>query len=56
VPHRRVAYAGITDAGCERLAEAAVAHAANLRAVFAGFSATDHTTLDALLDRLHAVS
>jgi MarR family 2-MHQ and catechol resistance regulon transcriptional repressor len=53
---RRVAYAGITDAGRERLAEAAVAHAANLRAVFAGFSATDHTTLDALLDRLHAVS
>ena len=51
---RRVAYAGITDAGRERLAEAAVAHAANLRAVFAGFSATDHTTLDALLDRLHA--
>jgi MarR family 2-MHQ and catechol resistance regulon transcriptional repressor len=51
---RRVAYAGITAAGRERLAEAAVAHAANLRAVFAEFSATDHTTLDALLDRLHA--
>lgn len=53
---RRVAYAGLTAAGRERLDEAAVAHAANLRTVFAGFSADEHATLDALLDRLRSVA
>lgn len=53
---RRVSYAGITAAGRDRLAEAAVAHAANLRTVFAGFSPAEHATLDALLDRLRAVA
>ena len=52
---RRVSYAAVTAAGRERLAEAAVVHAANLRAVFDGFSAQDRATLDDLLDRLRAV-
>jgi DNA-binding MarR family transcriptional regulator len=52
---RRVSYAGITAAGRAKLEEAAAAHAANLRAVFEGFSADELATLDTLLDRLRAV-
>ena len=51
---RRVSYAGITAAGRAKLEAAAAAHAANLRAVFEGFSAEEMTTLDTLLDRLRA--
>jgi DNA-binding MarR family transcriptional regulator len=53
---RRVAYAGLTSAGQEKLKEAAVVHAANLRTVFDGFSAAERATLDGLLDRLRAVA
>jgi DNA-binding MarR family transcriptional regulator len=53
---RRVAYAGLTAAGREKLEEAAVVHAANLRTVFDGFSAEERATLDGLLDRLRAVA
>ena len=49
---RRVSYAGITAAGRAKLEEASAVHAANLRAVFDGFSPTDRAQLDALLDRL----
>jgi DNA-binding MarR family transcriptional regulator len=49
---RRVAYAGITDAGRKVLDQAATAHARNLRAAFAAFSETDLDTLDGLLDRV----
>ncbi len=52
ITDRRVSYAGITTAGQRKLDEAAVVHAANLRAVFDGFSARDRATLDGLLDRL----
>ena len=51
---RRVSYAGITPAGRAKLAEASVAHAENLREVFAGFSTGELATLDELLDRLRA--
>ena len=51
---RRVSYATVTDAGREKLDEAAQVHAANLRAVFAAFSDEERATLDALLDRLRA--
>ena len=49
---RRVSYAAITDAGRATFEDAAAAHAANLRGVFAGFSAEELATLDTLLDRL----
>jgi MarR family transcriptional regulator, 2-MHQ and catechol-resistance regulon repressor len=52
---RRVSYAAITDAGRAKLKEASEAHAANLRTVFAGFSAQELATLDTLLDRMRAV-
>jgi len=52
---RRVLYATVTDAGRAKLDEAATVVAANLRTVFAGFSAEERSTLDALLDRLRAV-
>lgn len=49
---RRVSYPTITDNGRAKLEEAATFHAANLRAVFAGFSDRDRADLDSLLDRL----
>ena len=49
---RRVSYAGLTGRGRAKLDEAAEAHAANLRPVFADSSDEDRNTLDALLDRL----
>ena len=52
---RRVAFAAITRAGRKKLTEASEVHAANLREVFAGFSARELTVLDRLLDRLRAV-
>jgi MarR family transcriptional regulator, 2-MHQ and catechol-resistance regulon repressor len=52
---RRVSYAAITEGGRAKLDEAAGTHAANLRVVFEGFSATDLATFDELLDRLRAV-
>ncbi len=52
---RRVSYTGITEAGRDKLAEAAAVHATNLRAVFEGFTEQDRATLDGLLDRLRAV-
>ena len=52
---RRVSYAAITPVGRTRLADASTVVAANLRAVFDGFSGTELATLDTLLDRLRAV-
>lgn len=52
---RRVAYAAITKAGRQKLAEASDVHGANLRTVFAGFSDRELTVLDRLLDRLRAI-
>jgi DNA-binding MarR family transcriptional regulator len=52
---RRVAYAGITEAGRSALEASAVVHVANLRMVFEAFSPADLATLDTLLDRLRAV-
>lgn len=49
---RRVTYAGITEAGREKLEQAASAHAAHLRSVFGGFSDRDLATFNRLLDRL----
>ena len=49
---RRVQFAGLTDAGKAKLAEAAAVHAANLRTAFARFSQRDIRALDDLLDRL----
>jgi DNA-binding MarR family transcriptional regulator len=49
---RRVLYAAVTPAGKAALAPALRSHTAALREVFAGFSATDLTRLDTLLDRL----
>ena len=51
-----MSYAGITEAGRAKLEGAAAAHAANLRAVFEGFSAEELATLDTLLDRLRPAS
>jgi DNA-binding MarR family transcriptional regulator len=51
-PFRRVAFAAITEAGRNKLTEASEVHAANLREVFAGFSARELSQLDRLLDRL----
>jgi MarR family transcriptional regulator, 2-MHQ and catechol-resistance regulon repressor len=51
---RRVYLAALTENGRAKLEEAAKVHAANLRQVFAGFSARDLHVLDALLDRLRA--
>lgn len=53
---RRVSYASLTDAGRAKLAAAAQIHAAHLRSVFGEFSDEERSTLDALLDRLRAVS
>lgn len=53
---RRVAYAAITAAGRDVLEQAAIVHARNLRAVFAGFDDADLTTLDNLLDRLRGTA
>lgn len=52
---RRVAFAALTADGERTLQQALEVHAANLRQVFAGFSAADLRRLDALLDRLRAV-
>ncbi len=53
---RRVLYAAITPAGRAALSPALRDHAATLHEVFAGFSATDLTRLDTLLDRLRDVA
>lgn len=52
---RRVSYAAMTDAGRAKLDDAGQVHAANLRAVFDGFSGAELATLDSLLDRLRAL-
>jgi DNA-binding MarR family transcriptional regulator len=52
---RRIAYAVLTADGRARLQEALRVHAANLRAVFADFSARELATLDGYLDRLRSV-
>jgi DNA-binding MarR family transcriptional regulator len=49
---RRVLFTAITPTGRAVLAPALKAHTTALREVFAGFSATDLTRLDRLLDRL----
>jgi DNA-binding MarR family transcriptional regulator len=53
---RRVLFTAITPAGRSVLAPALRGHAAALRGVFAGFSATDLARLDTLLDRLRAAT
>lgn len=53
---RRVFFAALTREGQAKLAAASRGHAANLRHVFAGFTAGELRTLDDLLDRLRAVS
>jgi MarR family 2-MHQ and catechol resistance regulon transcriptional repressor len=52
---RRVAFAALTAAGEKTLNDALQVHAANLRRVFAAFSAGDLGKLDELLDRLRLV-
>ena len=49
---RRVQFAALTPQGNDALQRAAHVHAADLRRVFAGFTAADLRALDALLDRL----
>lgn len=49
---RRVQFAALTPQGRELLDKALVVHAADLRAVFAGFDQRDLDALDGLLDRL----
>ena len=49
---RRVQFTAITPAGRAALTPALRTHTAALRDVFAGFSATDLSRLDTLLDRL----
>lgn len=49
---RRVSFAALTEAGQATLTEASALHAQNLRRAFAGFSARELDTFDALLDRL----
>lgn len=51
---RRVLFAALTEEGRSRLDEAALLHAKNLRKVFAGFTPTELSALDGLLDRLRA--
>ena len=51
---RRVQFTAITPEGRAALAPALRAHTAALREVFAGFSATDLSRLDTLLDRLRS--
>lgn len=53
---RRVLYAGITDAGSAKLAEAAGVHAEGLHQAFAVFSARELATFDRLLAKLRAVT
>lgn len=52
---RRVQFAALTDAGKAKLDQAAVVHAANLHAIFVGFSQRDTKALDDLLDRLRDI-
>jgi MarR family 2-MHQ and catechol resistance regulon transcriptional repressor len=49
---RRVQFAALTDQGRSKLDEALLVHSADLREVFAGFTAQDLDDLDGLLDRL----
>jgi MarR family 2-MHQ and catechol resistance regulon transcriptional repressor len=49
---RRVQFAALTDRGRAKLDEAAVVHAADLRAAFADFTQRDLDVLDGLLDKL----
>ena len=51
---RRVQFTAITPEGRAALAPALRLHTAALREVFAGFSATDLSRLDTLLDRLRS--
>lgn len=49
---RRVAFAGLTPAGRDKLEQAATVHVRDLREHFAAYSVEDRRTLDRLLDRL----
>jgi DNA-binding MarR family transcriptional regulator len=53
---RRVLYAGITEAGKQKMYEAARVHAEGLREAFEVFSVQDLDTLHRLLDRLHVAT
>jgi DNA-binding MarR family transcriptional regulator len=53
---RRVLYAGITDAGSAKLAEAAGVHVEGLHQAFGVFSAKELATFDRLLAKLRAVT
>ena len=53
---RRVLYAGITEAGRQKLSEAVGVHLEGLREAFQVLSETDLGTLHRLLDRLHVAT
>jgi DNA-binding MarR family transcriptional regulator len=53
---RRVLFTAITDAGRAVLTPALRGHVASLREVFAGFSTTELSRFDRLLDRLRSAS